>query len=319
MTAKKSRIMYSGKDHSRSDIGERDTYFTAGDKLKKSSEKSYGIEERSRQKNAPKPFHVPVDFSQEEKTPTWFKKIISLKTDRGREKEDQFLMEGTRCVKDVLEHTPDAIMQTLYTVGYPDTELLEGLRNTGTRVECLQEVDFKEVSTTVNGQGILVVCRAACTRPNWETARYVTLIDGVQDPGNLGAIFRTSLGFGMDAIVMGKGTVDPFNPKVVRGSSGTMLRMPFEAKVDLAERILFLQNKGFTVLATSPHAETDIADVKLRKKVAFLIGNEGRGAEAEYIDMANAAVRIDTGSVESLNVSVAHGILCHKVKESRSK
>lgn len=318
MTDKK-RVVYKGKDHSRDGLGNGDDYFSAGRKLLRSSERAVGkIKEDDDKDKKPHDFYYEARFDPDEKIPPWFKKILSLKTDRGREKEDSFLLEGVRCIRDVMEHTPENLSQVLYTREFKEVGLLQELKDIHVRTQCLEAKDFKEVSGTVNGPGIIAICRSASMKPNWETARYVTLIDGVQDPGNLGSIFRTSLGFGMDAIVMGKGTVDPFNPKVVRGSSGTLLRMPFETRVDLAERITFLQNKGFTVLATSPHAEEDISDIKLRRKVAFLIGNEGRGADSSYMDMANAAVRIDTGGdLESLNVAVAHGILAHKVKEAR--
>lgn len=319
--ANKKRIIYKGPDKSREGINhEGSDYFSAGRKLRKAQERATGRQDDSDGDKKPHDFFYEARFDKDEKLPPWFKRILSLKTDRGREKEDSFLLEGVRCIRDVMEHTPENLGQVLYTKEFKDTGLLEELKDMNVRTQCLTDKDFKEVSSTVTSPGIIAVCRSASMRPNWETAQYVTIIDGVQDPGNLGSIFRTSLGFGMDAIIMGKGTVDPFNPKVVRGSSGTLLRMPFETRVDLAERITFLQSKGFTVLATSPHAEEDISDIKLRRKVAFLIGNEGRGAEAQYIDMANAAVRIDTGGdLESLNVAVAHGILAHKVKEARNK
>lgn len=319
--ANKKRIVYNGPDKSREGINhEGSDYFSAGRKLRMAQERAAGRAKEDDEDQKVHDFYFEACFDKEEKLPPWFKRLLSLKTERGREKEDSFLLEGVRCIRDVMEHTPENLGQVLYTKEFKDIALLEELKEINVRTQCLSERDLKDVSGTTTPPGILAVCRSASMRPNWETAQYVTLIDGVQDPGNLGTIFRTSLGFGMDAVIMGKGTVDPFNPKVVRGSSGTLLRMPFETRVDLAERITFLQSKGFTVLATSPHAEEDISDIKLRRKVAFLIGNEARGADSQYIDMANAAVRIDTsGDLESLNVAVAHGILAHKVKEARTK
>jgi len=106
--------------------------------------------------------------------------------------------------------------------------------------------------------------------------------------------------------------VNPFNPKVVRGSSGTFLRVPFEKDMSLIDAINFLRSKGYTIIATDLHGKQSLAEIEPRKlrKVAFLVGNEGAGTDQHLIEMADETVKIPMSSdLESLNVAVAHGIL----------
>lgn len=157
----------------------------------------------------------------------------------------------------------------------------------------------------------------ASSKPNYEKSRSIlTLVDSVQDPGNLGAIFRTSLGFNSSGIVIGKGSVNPFNPKVVRGSSGTFLRVPFEKDRDLIDAINELHRYGYTIIATDLHGKQSLSEIEPRKlrKVAFLVGNEGAGTDRHLIDISDETVKIPMSSeLESLNVAVAHGILSYEM------
>jgi tRNA G18 (ribose-2'-O)-methylase SpoU len=109
---------------------------------------------------------------------------------------------------------------------------------------------------------------------------------------------------------LGKGTVDPWNPRAARGSAGLVATVPFEDGVNLQTQLDFLRGKGFTILGTSPHGKDTIENVNLKRKVAILVGNEGKGASQNFLDQCDAKVRIPmVAGVESLNVSVAHGIL----------
>jgi TrmH family RNA methyltransferase len=123
----------------------------------------------------------------------------------------------------------------------------------------------------------------------------------------------------MDAVVVGKGSCDPYNPKVVRSSVGALMRLPFETGEDLGAKMEFLRLKGFSIVATSSHARLTLDQAKLRKKVALIVGNEGAGTGAQYQDMADTVVKIPLkNKVESLNVSVAHGILTYQLIHGRS-
>ena len=203
--------------------------------------------------------------------------------------------------------------------GFENEPLVEKINDAEITIHVLTEDQMKQLSSTVTTQGIIAHCRIANTKPVYDSSRSViTLVDAVQDPGNLGTLFRTSLGFGSDGMVLGRGTVSPFNPKVVRGSSGTFLRVPFEYDVDLVEQINFLRSKGYTIIATDLHAKQSLREIPARKlrKMAFLVGNEGAGTNPYFIELADETVKIPMSSeLESLNVAVAHGILSYEAAQ----
>jgi RNA methyltransferase, TrmH family len=115
-------------------------------------------------------------------------------------------------------------------------------------------------------------------------------------------------------VVLGKGTCDAYNPKVVRASAASLLRVPLETGEDLGAKIHFLRLKGFSIVATSPHAQGTLQQAKLRRKVALIFGNEGAGVGLNFLDQADTIVRIPMrGKVESLNVAVAHGLLTYEL------
>lgn len=258
-----------------------------------------------------------AEQASEEQTPVWFKKILALTTEKGREREGNFIGEGVHVVQELVSHHSDQVIAVYYAESFSDTDLLETIKETGIRLHDISDELMEKASTTVTSQGIFAICRQASRRPNYENARSVlTIVDAVQDPGNLGTLFRTSLGFNSDGMVLGKGTVSPFNPKVVRGSSGTFLRVPFEADMDLIERINFLRSKGYTIVATDLHAKQSLKELPKNKlrKVAFLVGNEGAGTNSYLIELADETVKIPMSSdLESLNVAVAHGILSYEI------
>jgi len=246
------------------------------------------------------------------------KKLMLLRTEKGRYRESRFLIEGAKNITDTLEITPAAIRGVWVSDGFEDDVLKELLRSLKIEAKVVPVREMAMLSDTDTPQGIIAVANFASPRPDWNTAHAVTLLDGVQDPGNVGAILRTSVALGMDAVVLGKGTCDPYNPKVVRASVASLLRMPIEAGEDLSAKIHFLRTKGFSVVATSPLAKTTLDKAKLRRKVALLFGNEGAGVGPNLMDQADVSVRIPMrGKVESLNVSIAHGILAHELMRLR--
>lgn len=245
--------------------------------------------------------------------------FLPLKTDKGRWKESQFLLEGAKNIADALSVSTGIIQTVLVAEDFDDKDLVAAIKRNRIQTVTVSTDDLRNLCDTETPQGILAVANFATLRPDYATARYVTILDAVQDPGNVGAILRTSLALGMDAVIMGKGTCDPYNPKVVRSSVGALLRLPFETGEDIGAKMEFLRLKGFSIVATSSHAPITIDKAKLRKKVALIMGNEGAGTGATYLDMADAVVKIPLrNKVESLNVSVAHGILSYQLIHGRT-
>lgn len=236
--------------------------------------------------------------------------VSELKHDRGREKTGQYLLEGVRAVETLIDRARENVVALYETEGIVWNRALLDKGPGRLTVRRISEAEMENISATKTQQGLIAVAVARSLRVNWETARRVTLVDAVQDPGNLGGLFRTCAAFGFDCLVLGKGTVDPFNPRAARGAAGLVATVPFETGVNLQTQLDFLRQKGFTILGTSPHGKETIDSVKLKNKVAILVGNEGKGASQHLLDQCDAQVRIPMAAgVESLNVSVAHGIL----------
>jgi TrmH family RNA methyltransferase len=247
------------------------------------------------------------------------KPALALKTDKGRWKESRFLLEGAKNIADALAISSGIIQAAYITEAFEDKDLAALLKKNRVQVMQVTTEELKVLSDAETPQPIIAVANVAALKPDWATARYVTLCDAVQDPGNVGAILRTSLALGMDAVVLGKGCCDAYNPKVVRSSVGALLQLPFETGEDLQGKMEFLRQKGFTIVATSSHAPITLEQAKVRKKVALIMGNEGAGTGATYLDMADTVVKIPLkNKVESLNVSVAHGILAYQLMHGRA-
>ena len=252
-------------------------------------------------------------------TPPWFKRLIACTTEKGREREGKFLGEGVHVVEELVKHHRELVISVYVVEGFENEELIEAINEAEITLHTLNEDQMKRLSSTMTTQGIIAYCNIASKKPVYETSRSVlTLVDAVQDPGNLGTLFRTSLGFNSSGMILGRGTVSPFNPKVVRGSSGTFLRVPFEFDVDLVDQINFLRSKGYTIIATDLHAKQSLREIPAHKlrKMAFLVGNEGAGTNPYFIELADETVKIPMSSeLESLNVAVAHGILSYEAAQ----
>ena len=252
-------------------------------------------------------------------TPPWFKRLIACTTEKGREREGKFLGEGVHVVEELVKHHREIVISIYAVEGFENEPLIEAINEAEITMHVLTEEQMKRLSSTVTTQGIIAYCNIASKKPVYDMSRSVlTLVDAVQDPGNLGTLFRTSLGFGSNGMILGRGTVSPFNPKVVRGSSGTFLRVPFEFDVDLVDQINFLRSKGYTIIATDLHAKQSLREIPAHKlrKMAFLVGNEGAGTNPYFIELADETVKIPMSSeLESLNVAVAHGILSYEAAQ----
>lgn len=147
----------------------------------------------------------------------------------------------------------------------------------------------------------------------------VLLLDRIQDPGNLGTILRTALAAGASFVGLGSGTVDPFNPKVIRSAAGALFHMPF-ANVDLHDWILRFRQTGGYVVGTALQAEEAHFDIAYPERVAFVLGNEGQGMSPALLDRVDRHVRIPlVGKAESLNVAAAGAILLYEVVRQRTR
>ena len=194
----------------------------------------------------------------------------------------------------------------------------------GTSLTVVSDAVFKSVSETITPQGILAEVEMPKHRLLEEkfleiayekTGKIKLLIlEDTADPGNLGTIMRTAEAAGVTGVIMGKGTVDIFNPKVVRSTMGSIFRLPFAYVDDLKAVILRLKRDGISFYATHLKGKESYRDISYSDKAGILIGNEARGLSDEIANLADTYVIIPMqGKVESLNAAVAAALMLYEV------
>jgi TrmH family RNA methyltransferase len=143
------------------------------------------------------------------------------------------------------------------------------------------------------------------------------VVTGLQDPGNLGTILRSAEAFGAAGVILGEGTVSPFNSKVVRGSAGSIFRLPV-VRVKLSDLLPQLREKSVRLVATSSHKGTPLPKSSLGGPIAVLIGGEGAGISKEVMAKIDEVVAIPhTAQVESLNAGVAASIVLYEIARQK--
>lgn len=187
------------------------------------------------------------------------------------------------------------------------------------RFYVLPDAVFRELATTETSQGVIALVRP----PAWSLEQVVrrdavtVVLDGIQEPGNAGAIVRTAEAFGAAGIVFLKGTVSPFNPKSLRASAGSLFRFPFVHNVDDESLRTVLAKNSLALFCSMPHGDTPLERADLRQGCALVIGSEGRGVRAGLCLNARG-LRIPTRDVESLNAAVAAGVMLYEAQRQRS-
>lgn len=147
---------------------------------------------------------------------------------------------------------------------------------------------------------------------------HLMILDNLQDPGNLGTIFRTAEAAGVTGIIMSRDCVDIYNPKTIRSTMGALYRMPFVYVEDLRETIHTLKEKSIKSYAAHLDGKNTYDKEDYRQGTAFLIGNEGNGLREEIAQCADTWIRIPMcGQVESLNAAVAATVLMFEVSRQR--
>jgi TrmH family RNA methyltransferase len=142
-------------------------------------------------------------------------------------------------------------------------------------------------------------------------------LDGLSDPGNVGTIIRSADAVGADAVILGKGTVDLYNPKTVRSSMGSIFHLPI-IEGDLAELIPQGKERGIAMAGTSLQAEKNVYDCDWRRSVWLIMGNESRGLSPQTEAALDEAVIIPMpGQAESLNVAMASTIMLYEALRQR--
>ena len=255
-----------------------------------------------------------------------------------RKKNHSFVVEGIKLVDEALEYgnVLDIIVsESLYEEIVSGDLARNGLLSDngkhiikqvkqGTSLTVVSDAVFKSVSETITPQGILAEVEMPKHRLLEEKFLEIAyektgkikllIVEDTADPGNLGTIMRTAEAAGVTGVIMGKGTVDIFNPKVVRSTMGSIFRLPFAYVDDLKAVILRLKRDGISFYATHLKGKESYRDISYSDKAGILIGNEARGLSDEIANLADTYVIIPMqGKVESLNAAVAAAVMLYEV------
>lgn len=165
-----------------------------------------------------------------------------------------------------------------------------------------------KLSENVSEVHLIAVCHKLDQAP--DHLNRVILLDGVQDPGNLGTLVRTAVSFSYDAVYCSEDTCDLYNDKAVRSTQGALFHIPV-IRGNLMDVMTQLKKEGFTVIATSLEESHKMDEIPETNKMAFIFGNEGQGVHHDLQAAADDRLRIDMHGFESLNVAVAGGIVMY--------
>ena len=235
-----------------------------------------------------------------------WKKLVLTRKERDKSKE--FLVEGFHLVEEALKQE-EAILALIVR---EDVEIPKGWNTEGIHIVEVTNAVANEIAETEQSQGIFAHCR----QPEYKEEMYsswkkLLLIDFVQDPGNVGTMIRTADAAGIDAVILGKGTADPYSPKTVRSAQGSHFNIPI-VRGDLIEWVEQLKSAGIRVLGTGLKNAVNYTEVEVQSEFALIVGNEGSGVSAELLSQTDKNVKIPLhGKAESLNVAVATGILLY--------
>ena len=249
-----------------------------------------------------------------------FKRLAQLKERGG---EDLALVEGVKLLNDALDAgvriREGAVSPRLLETAR-GRDLLESLARKGAAVRIVDDRLLSSISEVETSQGLVAIAERPAFTPAqlFRGTPLLLVAVGVQNPGNLGGLLRAAEAAGATGALLTEGTADPFSWKALRGSMGSAFRLPHLRGLTIRSALALLKAQGVSTIAAYATASVRYDEADLRGAAAFLFGNEGSGLPSEVMQAADQRVGIPMqGGVESLNVSVAAGILLFEAARQR--
>ena len=231
------------------------------------------------------------------------KQWMKLHKKKYREQMGQFLLEGDHLVEEAVGSDWDIDQLIVREDRQTDARLKDY------RMTVVTDQVFKALANTPSPQGVMAVVNIKTYQA--DQFKKILVLDNVQDPGNVGTMIRTADAFNYDGIILGEGTVDLFNDKVIRSTQGSLFHLPI-VKADLNIVLPDLRARGVHLIASTLEEAVPLDEVTVFESCAVIVGNEGSGVQKELQQLSDVKVKIPiTGKAESLNVGVAAGILLH--------
>ncbi|MEG2251739.1 MAG: RNA methyltransferase [Clostridia bacterium] len=238
-----------------------------------------------------------------------------LQTSRGREEQHALWLDGEHMVGEALATCPAAV-RALFVEQERAAyfEPLLALAWEGVALYAVPAHVLAAVSQVKTPQGIAAVCEPPKPRPLDAQGARLMLLENVQDPGNVGTILRTLDAAGFDGCVMTRGCADPFAPKALRATMGSVFRVPLTCVESAPEAVRALNARGYATVGAALEGEPFYERTALGARVCVLIGNEGAGLTPQAIAACTHRYRLPMrGGAESLNAAVAAAVFMYEL------
>lgn len=231
------------------------------------------------------------------------KEINKLKNKKYRDKENKFIIETKNIIKEAYK---EGLLLELFIKENTNQELDIDIETNYVTEEVMNKI--KQIPSS----NMIGICKKIT--PSKELGNKILLLDEIQDPGNLGTIIRSSVGFNIDTIVLSNKCCDLYNEKVIRATEGNMFKINI-LREDLVKTIEQIKNKNIKVFGTDVTNGIDVRNISL-DKYAIVMGSEGNGMSQEIRNLVDDNIYIKTNTkIESLNVGVAASIILYELNK----
>lgn len=232
-----------------------------------------------------------------------------------RHKQGQMLLEGSHLIQGAISvNYPLTIV--CYTEAWRAKErtLYDRLLSYNCRLELVADHVLSAIATTLHPDGIVASAPLPCPSP-LEIKRIALALEGIQDPGNLGTIIRSSAAAGCDGIILGETCVDLTNPKILRSTAGQWFRSVIKPVDNLVAELQYWQQRGIKIVGTAAQGDRVFWDYDFAQPSLLVLGNEGKGLTEAILQMTDVclAIPVEEG-VESLNVAMTATLLLYEAK-----
>jgi len=243
--------------------------------------------------------------------------VLAAKALRNKKDRDEcglFLCEGEHMVAEAVANVPQSVRQIFVTDGAAERYAAMAAEAPGVQCYVVPTQVLAAITQVKTPQGVAAVVQKPAPAPLGGLGARVVLLENVQDPGNVGTVLRTADAAGFDACVLTPGCADPFSPKALRATMGSVFRVPVAQAEGAVQAVKALARDGYTVVASVLDGEDFFAREPLPEKVCLIVGNEGAGVTPEAAAAAARRYRLPMrGGAESLNAAVAAAIFMYEI------
>lgn len=245
--------------------------------------------------------------------------VAKLTKRAARQETGLYLLEGPQAAREALVWRPDTLIELYATPSAWEKhqDIRDAASDADVDVEFASEAVIEAMADTVTPQGIIAVARQVPTSVRdifADDPKLIVICEEVRDPGNLGTIIRAADAVGADAVILTGRTVDPFNPKVVRATTGSLFHLPVAVGIELADAAGRARSAGLRIVAADVGGEDFVAHrATLAEPTAWVFGNEARGLDDDALALVDLSLRLPIyGRAESLNLATAASVCLYE-------